>query len=520
MLLLPTAVFELGVVHTVAKDTTSGKVYFPSVRRDNKMVVYDPLKSTQTVLLFGSAMALAPTCKIAVDRYLEHGGSGPGNLDRHCMITVIIFGGDASQRNNSGDIFILNLKTKEWKKGPSLPIIRYDMACTASGDYFIAWGGQNYRESGTREQNFQQFSTPVIFNLKTNLWTSQFVASVPNTGSTTATSPNTGSPTATSSNSGPSGTSAPITDNSQGNTSNSNNTGAIVGGVAGVAVSLAVIGYLIHKKHITLRNGGKNSSGEATYTTVPVNKNGAWDQASSILPVTQEGHGAIEAEAQPASDRPKVPRDNRPVTTPFIGSIVEDDLDNTKVYVAQSPTSNYSEVNSQTDPQLYPPPSLDPQFYAPSPGPQLYPVRPSSPQEYPPTPFLPLSSSLMGGQFVSGGLGHNNPQHVNYPGPQSVNYPDPQSVSYPGPQSFNYSGPQSLLSDPGNDSRKNHPQGGISLSDAVTKVNDQELRTQLEQLKQEHELLMRERQQQEQVRVEQETRLQAQLQAIQEQLER
>lgn len=103
-----------------------------------------------------------------------------------------------------------------------------------------------------------------------------------------------------------------------------------------------------------------------------------------------------------------------------------------------------------------------------------------------------------------GGPSYNNPQHVNYPGPQSVNYP----------------GPQSLLSDPGNDSRNNHPQGGMSPSDAVTQANDQELRTQLEQLKQEHELLMRERQQQEQVRVEQEARLQAQLQAIQEQLER
>ncbi|CAO3566637.1 unnamed protein product [Mortierella alpina] len=421
-------------------------------------------------------------------------GTGPGTLDKHCMITaynetiVIIFGGDAPQRNNSGDIFILNLKTKEWKKGPSLPTIRFSMACTASGDYFIAWGGQNYRDSGTQLQNFQQFSTPVIFNLKTNLWTSQFVASVPNTGSATATSPNTG----------PSGTSAPITDNSQGNASNSNNTGAIVGGVAGGAVALAVIGYLIYKKHITIRNGSKNTSGEATYAPVPINKNGTWDQASSTLSSAQEDYGAIKAEAQPASGPPKVPRDNRPVTTPFIGSIVDDDRDNTKVCVAQSPTSNYSEVNSRTDPQLHPPPSLDPQFYAPSPGPQFYPVRPSSPQEYPPTPFLPLSSALMGGPS------YNKPQHVNYPGPQSVNYP----------------GPQSLLSDPGNDSRNNHPQGGMSPSDAVTQANDQELRTQLEQLKQEHELLMRERQQQEQVRVEQEARLQAQLQAIQEQLER
>lgn len=88
ILSLPTGVFELGVINTAAKDTTSGKVYFPSVRRDNKMVVYDPvaktwtvtgathvadgalgtlyyptsvwLKTTQTVLLFGGAMALAP----------------------------------------------------------------------------------------------------------------------------------------------------------------------------------------------------------------------------------------------------------------------------------------------------------------------------------------------------------------------------------------------------------------------------------------------------------------------------
>lgn len=88
ILSLPTGVFELGFINTAAKDTTSGKVYFPSVRRDNKMVVYDPvaktwtvtgathvadgalgtlyyptsvwLKTTQTVLLFGGAMALAP----------------------------------------------------------------------------------------------------------------------------------------------------------------------------------------------------------------------------------------------------------------------------------------------------------------------------------------------------------------------------------------------------------------------------------------------------------------------------
>jgi hypothetical protein len=107
---------------------------------------------------------------------------GPQELpqsDSVCMAssgsgsTVVLFGGSiGGLKKTSGDIFILDVPTLTWRKGPSTSPqdARRACACAVSNNYFIAWGGQF------------SFDRPVIppkqmtlvFNLKIDKWVSDY----------------------------------------------------------------------------------------------------------------------------------------------------------------------------------------------------------------------------------------------------------------------------------------------------------------------------------------------------------
>ncbi|KAG0079735.1 hypothetical protein BGZ90_001811 [Linnemannia elongata] len=94
----------------------------------------------------------------------------------HCMVPamngakMIMFGGQrATDYKAISEIHILDTTTMAWKTGTPAPAqeARRSMACTVSGDYFIAWGGTNGTVMGPK---------PLVYNMKTDQWVDQFLA--------------------------------------------------------------------------------------------------------------------------------------------------------------------------------------------------------------------------------------------------------------------------------------------------------------------------------------------------------
>ncbi|KAF9431808.1 hypothetical protein BGZ76_011673 [Entomortierella beljakovae] len=132
----------------------------------------------------------------------------------------VLFGGHTPARQPLGSIYVLDLASMTWTKGidinPSLN--RNGMACAVVGDNFIAWGGG---QGGTF---VAALATPVIYNLKSNLWVNEISTTSDNTP------PNPG-PTDTG-----------------GSKESSSNVGIIVGAVGGAVLLIAIIGIIIFKR--------------------------------------------------------------------------------------------------------------------------------------------------------------------------------------------------------------------------------------------------------------------------------
>ncbi|KAF9952846.1 hypothetical protein BGZ72_005878 [Mortierella alpina] len=137
-------------------------------------------------------------------------GVSPGSLVSHCMVPayngtkMIVFGGalypDVVKMVDGkippaaiqGSIYILDIQSLTWTNGTGTDpqYIRSDMACGVSGDNFVAWGGE------VHGQDIEALGTPIIYNLKTNNWTTEFVqtlnlksAEVPSSTTATAVTP-------------------------------------------------------------------------------------------------------------------------------------------------------------------------------------------------------------------------------------------------------------------------------------------------------------------------------------------
>ncbi|KAF9144706.1 hypothetical protein BGX30_011727 [Mortierella sp. GBA39] len=181
-------------------------------------------------------------------------GSSPGDVSGHCMVPaydgtkMIVFGGAGLDGVAKGDIYVLDIPTRIWAVGKPADVsqARTNMACSVSGDSFIAWGGES--ASGIKD------ATPIVFDMKNNVWTTQFnrvitatVASGPLFPSA-STTPGTPPPTPTTNN--------PTTSPKQSSTTN---TAAIGGGIAGVVVVIALIGFVFYRR----RRGHTRSTGNS-----------------------------------------------------------------------------------------------------------------------------------------------------------------------------------------------------------------------------------------------------------------
>ncbi|KAF9138722.1 hypothetical protein BGX30_008820 [Mortierella sp. GBA39] len=101
-------------------------------------------------------------------------GPSPTQIHSHCMVPaydgfkMVVFGGSSTEDTQLDDIYILDMPTMTWTKGstPPVPLNRSNMACTVGGDNFVAWGGYNSQKAID--------GTPIIYNLRTNQWTTTY----------------------------------------------------------------------------------------------------------------------------------------------------------------------------------------------------------------------------------------------------------------------------------------------------------------------------------------------------------
>ncbi|KAG0043240.1 hypothetical protein BGZ83_011687 [Gryganskiella cystojenkinii] len=120
-------------------------------------------------------------------KLLQTQGPSPGEVSSHCMVQtsdnnrMILFGGlvgdTVKAKVFSSSIYILDIKTLTWTKGPDAPInrARSSHACATNGDSFIVWGGRN--------QDGVMPNTLMIYNIPVGQWVQEYVVSgpVPNT---------------------------------------------------------------------------------------------------------------------------------------------------------------------------------------------------------------------------------------------------------------------------------------------------------------------------------------------------
>ncbi|KAF9545554.1 hypothetical protein EC957_010863 [Mortierella hygrophila] len=118
-------------------------------------------------------------------RRLTTKGQRPPALTEHCMVTaqggskMVLYGGTLVNATLQGDVYILDVATLTWTKGPPPPdnsYFRRNMACTAAGNNFVVWGGQSFNYT---------FLDTAVFDLRSNQWTNQFLLDTPTPISTT-----------------------------------------------------------------------------------------------------------------------------------------------------------------------------------------------------------------------------------------------------------------------------------------------------------------------------------------------
>ncbi|KAF8941406.1 hypothetical protein EDD21DRAFT_349483 [Dissophora ornata] len=82
---------------------------------------------------------------------------------------AVYFGGIDQGQQVLGDIYVLDVVTMDWKRGPDVIMAnrRAGAACAVSNNYFIAWGGSIKNSTG---------DTVILYDLKSGVWTSNFDA--------------------------------------------------------------------------------------------------------------------------------------------------------------------------------------------------------------------------------------------------------------------------------------------------------------------------------------------------------
>ncbi|KAI9237303.1 MAG: hypothetical protein BYD32DRAFT_436731 [Podila humilis] len=153
------------------------------------------------------------------------GGDTPPKRFNHCMASdatgkrLVVFGGfDNVVVPAFSDIYILNVETMQWTKGPDAgnAVARAAPSCGIDNDLFIVWGGGYNSVAVTK-------NVTLLFNLQTMQWVNQFVPAA------LQATPSGGADTSTS--------------------SSRSSTGVIIGGVAGgLALIAIVVGLFLYKR--------------------------------------------------------------------------------------------------------------------------------------------------------------------------------------------------------------------------------------------------------------------------------
>ncbi|KAF9356245.1 hypothetical protein BGX26_005534 [Mortierella sp. AD094] len=271
-------------LHAVT-DPTTGLIYVPSgANNAQSMMQYDPSNPTVAVVLPMPSALSDPVRKLGVSYYgsvwstqrdsiLMYGGGIfeppgiddiakpfffeyiPSNKSWIERVSQDAFGSNTSSQEakfitidhwgfprrddkslHDSGLYVIDVATLKWTKVTTISPSQYRgyTSCTVSGDNFIAWGGEQ-DTSTTGDGAIFGFGTPVIYNMKTNLWTTQYIASFSNPGATGTSSGSSESPNPTT----------PIDGSSS--TNKSSNAPIIGGAVAAVAV-LAVAIFFVYRR--------------------------------------------------------------------------------------------------------------------------------------------------------------------------------------------------------------------------------------------------------------------------------
>ncbi|KAF9432853.1 hypothetical protein BGZ76_010235 [Entomortierella beljakovae] len=191
-------------------------------------------------------------------------GIDPGIKESHCMVSassgakMIMFGGETITNRAYRSIFFLDVPTLTWTKGNDAPpgYGQSDMVCTVAGDSFVVWGGNE------NSQIAPQMGSPIIYNLQSNQWVTQFTLS--GTPPTATVSAIPGAPTdpvypilQTSKQTRPPSTATSQPSNQPdhppdsgdfGDGNKSNNIIPIIGGSVAVVVVLTIIAFFVYRR--------------------------------------------------------------------------------------------------------------------------------------------------------------------------------------------------------------------------------------------------------------------------------
>ncbi|KAF9920384.1 hypothetical protein FBU30_009793 [Linnemannia zychae] len=256
--------------YTAAMDSTNNRLYIPGGAGTN-MFGYDfsvqrqslnPMPMMSTIGWNGYTFVWSEVRK----SYLLWGGNGPpatsyfyefrpenGNpwvtlnttgtvprqLSQSCMVSayngtiMLLFGGHSTDLTYfSKSLYILDIKSMTWSQVPDRQNAdsRSAMACSVSGDNFIAWGGFNGVTGGLK---VTAPGAPIIYNLFTKSWTTSYV---PGNHFGSPTTMPTVSKTATSIGEQPTGSTPETTVPKSGG-----NNGGIIGGAVGGVLLLVMI---------------------------------------------------------------------------------------------------------------------------------------------------------------------------------------------------------------------------------------------------------------------------------------
>ncbi|KAF9154075.1 hypothetical protein BG015_001897 [Linnemannia schmuckeri] len=313
----------------------------------------------------------------------------------HCMVPamngtkMVMFGGwRAMDYKPISGIHIFDTTTMEWKAGTAAPAqeARRSMACTVSGDYFIAWGGTNGTVMGPK---------PLVYNMKTDQWVDQFLALGDSGGATTG------------------GT----------------NTGAIAGGAGGAVVLIAiVIGFVFYRrrqqrsaKTDDTESKDKNTENEEPKATKKPGDDLKKDPQGHNISISALAAGTVNSDRSGDGSETMVDKDGRVVPRnpqSFVHTLsggLRNPQYQSGVYLPSGTTTMYQNNPQYFEPgtqfpdmQHYPIAAASPQLYASSP----YPMGVSGGVQsqdfsYPPVPPLAIMRRDSQARMMSGITGNN-----------------------------------------------------------------------------------------------------------------